>query len=153
MTIDPVFVLGCSPIMKAEMATTASSTGWTTTSDETLSDLGLLGSDSGSVPDRTWPQVIDHMLTIRGLADAWDGQGAEAPAQDLVGGAIALAENIAASGLRPADLAVAGVNGTVIFEWHDPAGYLELEVVAADRAEGRWLAKGSDAARTFILSR
>jgi len=64
-----------------------------------------------------------------------------------------LAQSLQANGLRPADLAVAGVNGTVIFEWHDPAGYLELEVTAADRAEGRWVGKGSNAARTIVLAR
>ena len=71
----------------------------------------------------------------------------------LVDAAVELAQDFQAASLPPADLAIAGVNGTVILEWHEPAGYLELEVMAADRAEGRWIGKGSLEARTFVLSR
>jgi hypothetical protein len=139
--------------MEAEMATTALPAVWMTTSDEALGDLGLFESDLNAPPSRAWSDVIDKLLVVRGLADDWDGQGAEAPAPALVDGAIALAQSLQANGLRPADLAVAGVTGTVILEWHDPAGYLELEVAAPDRAEGRWVEKGSTAARTIVLAR
>jgi hypothetical protein len=153
MAIERASGLGETSIMETEMATTAPPPVWKTTSDEALGDLGLLGLDSDCQPPRPWSQVIDELLAIRRLTDDWDGQGAEASTPALVDGAITLAQNIRANGVRAADLAIAGVNGTVIFEWHDPAGYLELEVTAPNRAEGRWVAKGSDAARTFTLSR
>jgi len=71
----------------------------------------------------------------------------------LVDGAITLARQFQTNGIIPADLVIAGVNGTVLFEWHGPDGYLEVEVTAPDQAEGRWVKKGSDVAEAFTLSR
>ena len=55
--------------------------------------------------------------------------------------------------MPPADRVIAGVNGTVFFEWHGSEGYLEIEVTAPDRAEGRVVRKGSEEAEVFTLSR
>jgi hypothetical protein len=118
-----------------------------------LDERGLLVSDLRDRPTRTWSQVIDDLLALRGLEDNWDGQGAEAPHPALVDGAITLAQSLRRGGPRPADFAVAGVNGTVLFEWHDPTEYLEVEVTAPDRAEGRSVRKGSGETTVFTLSR
>ncbi len=118
-----------------------------------LDEHGLLVSEAGTPPARTWSQVIDDLLALRGLEDDWDGQGSEAPHPALVDGAITLAQSLQAQGLRPADFAVAGVNGTVLFEWHGPSDYLEIEVTAPDKAEGRSVRQGPDVTEVFTLSR
>ncbi len=118
-----------------------------------LDESGLSVSDRYTSPTHTWSQLIDDLLALHYLEDDWDGQGAEAPHRALVAGAITLAQDFQAKGMRPADRAIAGVNGTIFFEWHDQTGYLEIEVLAPDKAEGRLVRKGSAVAEVFTLSR
>lgn len=110
------------------------------------------GGESGS-QIHSWAQLIDDLLAIRGLNDDWDGQGAVAPHSALVDFAIALAKHFQASRKEPADRVIAGVNGTIYFEWHDGAGYLEIEVTTPQQAEGRMIRKGSGTTEVFTLSR
>jgi hypothetical protein len=117
-----------------------------------LDERGLL-SERIDAPGRTWSDVIGELLAVRNLQDDWDGQGAKTVNPALVDGAITLALHLQASGLPPADFAIAGVNGTVFFEWHDPTRFLEIEVTAPDQAEGRSVRKGSDEVGVFALSR
>lgn len=117
-----------------------------------LDERGLFVSDR-TPPTSTWSQVMDDLLALRTLEDDWDGQGAKAPHPALVDSAIALAQYFRTIEKSPADFAVAGVNGTVVFEWHDPDEYLEVEVTAPGRAEGRRVRKGSDVTEVFTLSR
>ena len=49
-------------------------------------------------------------------------------------------------------LVIAGVNGTVYFEWHTPLGYAEIEVTSPFDAEYRWVEKGSDVAKVVSIS-
>src|SRR5688572_25066409 len=100
-----------------------------------LDESGLLASALDPLPAQTWGRLIDDLLALRRLEDDWDGQGAIAPPVALVDSAITLAQHLRAIGKPPADFAVAGVNGTVMFEWHHPASYVEIEVTAPDRAE------------------
>lgn len=113
--------------------------------------LGFLTAEHR--PFRGWTAVIDELLRIRTLADDWDGEGTEAPHPSLVDGAITLAQSLEARGLPPADRVLAGVNGTVYFEWHTPLGYQEIEVTSPLDAECRWVEKGSDATTVVSLSR
>ena len=48
-----------------------------------------------------WEAVIAVISAFRALTDDWDGDGSLAPTSDHV----------------PPDRVIAGVNGTVIFEW------------------------------------
>ncbi|MCX7701186.1 MAG: hypothetical protein N2039_09935 [Gemmataceae bacterium] len=101
----------------------------------------------------TWPQLIDELHRIRQLEDNWDGEGTEAPPPGLVDGAIRLAQYLKTRGYPPADRVLASVNGTVYFEWHNPLGYGELEVMSPLEAEWRWVPKGSDATTVVRLTR
>jgi hypothetical protein len=97
--------------------------------------------------------LIDELLRIRNLEDDWDGEGTEAPHPALVDRAVTLAQSLEASGHQPADRVIAGVNGTVYFEWHTPLGYQEIEVTSPLDAECRWVPKGSAVAVVFALTR
>lgn len=102
---------------------------------------------------QTWHSLIDELLHIRNLEDDWDGEGTEAPHPALVDGAITLAQYLQANGIPSADRVIAGVNGTIYFEWHTPFGYQEIEVLSPMDAECRWVRKGSDVTEVIGLSR
>ncbi len=110
-------------------------------------------SEPADGPARTWNDVIDELLALRGLENDWDGQGAQAPEPALVDTALAAALDFRSSAMPPADRAVAGVNGTVFFEWFSPTKYLEIEVTAPGQVEGRWVYKESNTVEEFTLSR
>jgi hypothetical protein len=99
-----------------------------------------------------WRRLIDELLRIRNLRDGWDGEGTPAPHPSLVDGAIRWAQDFKAIGVSPADRVIAGVNGTVYFEWHAPL-YQEIEVTSPIDAEWRRVRKGSDLAEVGRLSR
>lgn len=99
---------------------------------------------------RQWSVLIDGLRAARQLEDDWDGQGAVAPAPALVDGAITLAQTLRVSGARPADFAIPGVNGTVVFEWHHPVEYVEVEVVEPGRYVHRAVRSGLPAAEAYF---
>jgi hypothetical protein len=99
----------------------------------TLRSDALLVSRS-SQPD-SWDGRIDDLLKIRTLEDGWDGAGASAPGTELVDSALLLARNFRDRGYDAPSRIVAGVNGTVLFEWQDDGVYEELEVTAPFQAE------------------
>jgi len=102
---------------------------------------------------RSWSGVTDQLLRLRRLEDDWDGQGASAPAPATVDAALGVAGELRAVGVPPADRAIAGVNGTIFFEWHDAGRYLEVEVCAPDRTEGRWVYTDTNTVDEFTLTR
>jgi hypothetical protein len=114
-------------------------------------NLEFVPSELGD--DADWPCVLEKLGMFRELADDWDGQGAVAPDAAVVASAIRLATQFHADGRPCPEFALAGVNGTVIFEWHLADGYLEVEVTAQDAAEQRWVAKGSDVVEVSQLGR
>ena len=114
--------------------------------------LGLLTAGSEEATANTWPQLIDELLRILTLKDDWDGEGTDAPAQALVGGALTLAQSLQEDGVSPADRVIAGVNGTIYFEWHTSLGYQEIEVTSPVDAECRWVRKGSEMTEVIGLN-
>lgn len=100
---------------------------------------------------RLWDGVIDQLLTLRQLEDDWDGQEAAAPDPGVVDSALRLAVRFHHAGQPPADRVLAGVNGTVFFEWHTPTQYTEIEVVAPGRAEGRRVNKSDNSVEEFTV--
>jgi len=127
-----------------------------------LDETGLIECDPSSSQNSTWSQAIDDLLEIRNLEDDWDGQGGEAPDPTLVDGAIVLAQDLRSLGIGSPDRTVAGANGTVFFEWDNPIEsfefewpglviYREIEVIAPNEAEVRWIYDGSDEAHERLL--
>lgn len=114
---------------------------------------GVADVDQSAESACSWDRVIDDLLSLRQLQDDWDGQGAEAPDPAVVDSALKLALNFRASAMHPADRVVAGVNGTVFFEWFAPTQYLEIEVLAPGAAEGRWVYRETNRVEEFTLAR
>ena len=108
--------------------------------------------DQRAASETLWKDLVDDLLRIRMLNDDWDGQGAEAPHPDIIAGAITLTSYLKARNYPPADRVIAGVNGTVYFEWYSPEGYQEIEVTSPLDAEKRWVAKGSDKAEVVCFT-
>jgi hypothetical protein len=107
---------------------------------------------------QTWYVLIDELLRIRNLQDDWDGEGTEAPPPALVDGAIILAQCLQAKGYPPADRILAGVNGTIYFEWYTPLEYQEIEyqeieVLSPMDAECRQVRRDSNVTEVIHLSR
>jgi hypothetical protein len=93
-----------------------------------------------------WDQLIDRLISISVLQENWDGEGSVAPDAGAVEGATNLALILKTQQYIPADRVTASVNGTVVFEWHLPQEYQEIEVVSKLDAELRSVPKGSRAA-------
>lgn len=110
-----------------------------------LCESGTLVASGESIGSDPWAQRIDELLRIRGLEDDWDGEGTEAPDHALVDGAITLALKLRANAYHPADRVIAGVNGTVIFEWFTHGGYVEVEVTSPVDVEIRRVEKQATA--------
>jgi hypothetical protein len=110
----------------------------------------LLGTHT-QVPTQLWDGLIDRLLALRVLEDDWDGQGASAPDPGVIQFALRLAVQFRGAGKPPADRVLAGVNGTVFFEWHTPAAYTEIEVVAPGRAEGRRVNNENNSVEEFAV--
>ncbi len=129
-------------------------TPWQVPADWSTFLPGLFGnSEPAEAPTQSWSLLLDELFRIRNLKDDWDGEGTEALHPALVDGAITLAQHLQAKGVPPADRVLAGVNGTIYFEWHMALGYQEIEVTSPMDAECRWVPKGSDVTEVINLSR
>ncbi len=117
----------------------------------TLEASGLITAGQGSPLEDRWSLLIDDLLAIRLLEHDWDGQGAAAPSHPIVDAAIRLAQKFSSMNEPVADRIVAGINGTVVFEWHDARGYHEIEVARPDGAEYSWVRPGADRAEVALL--
>ena len=77
---------------------------------------------------RGWFEARASLDAAEKLGDDWDGQGAPAVHKDAVAWARKAAQCMAACGFTAPDRVVAGVGGTIHFEWRDAAGhYFEVE--------------------------
>jgi hypothetical protein len=119
--------------------------------DSTTSGFAVASSADESWHE--WARIIDELLAARNLPDDWDGQGAVAPHPALVDGAITLAQHFQAQGIWPPDNAIPSVNGTILFEWHGPVEYVEIEVTAPERATQRTVKRNSDETQINYLVR
>lgn len=87
---------------------------------------------------------LEELQAIQTLEDDWDGEGSAAPDAALTNGAISLLRSLQDRGEQPPDRIVAGVNGTIYFEWRTPSGYREIEVESPTSAEDRWIPEGTN---------
>jgi hypothetical protein len=90
-----------------------------------------------------WQAAVDDLLRARALEDDYDGQGSAAPGPATVDGAIALARILCGRRWPPPDRTLAGVNGTVFFEWFDPSGFTSVEVTGPRAAVRRFIPPGA----------
>jgi hypothetical protein len=90
------------------------------------------GKDSAEKPVEgagPWEPTVQKIVEFQGLADNWDGFGAEAPSHELLESAIGLAYCLYEKGLEPPHRVAPGVCGSVILEWQDSDGtYAEVEI-------------------------
>lgn len=93
-----------------------------------------INGEQKAVPDAgPWEPAVHKMVAFQSLGDNWDGQGAQAPSEEVLKSAIGLAYTLYEQGVDPPSRVVPGPEGSVIFEWQAPDGtYTEVEVV-------RWL--------------
>jgi hypothetical protein len=117
-----------------------------------LATAGLITDDTLRPDGESWATRIDDLLRVRVLEDDWDGQGSPAPDPALVDGSIRLAVLLRDAGCTPPDFAIAGSGGTVLFEWHTPLGYLEIEVESPTVAESRFVATETETTQTFAFA-
>jgi hypothetical protein len=95
--------------------------------------------------EAAWASTLHSIRLLGSLEENWDGQGAAAPAKDLLASAIGLAHLFAGRGLSPPDRVVPGIEGTVILEWQMPDGaYREVEIDKPFHAEVMVVAPGQE---------
>jgi hypothetical protein len=100
-----------------------------------LPDSALLSARPRAAPD-PWDRIFTDLNAIRRLEDNWDGLGAPAPKPALVGSAFQLAQYFRQEGKPAPSRVVAGLNGTVLFEWQGEGSYTEVEITAPYHGEG-----------------
>jgi hypothetical protein len=112
-----------------------------------LARLHPLNGAVNEVPNAgLWEPAVVKMVEFQHLGDDWDGQGALAPSHELLASAIGLAYTLKDQGADPPHCVVAGVEGTVTLEWHDPDGtYTEVEIVRPLYAEVMMIEPGQPA--------
>jgi len=97
-----------------------------------------------------WAELFTELDTFRLLTDDYDGQGAIAPTNEVVEGAIELLGDCRRMGLLPPSCVVAGVNGTVSLEWDLPDRQLvvvevtdrhaaDVFLIALDQHSASWV--------------
>jgi hypothetical protein len=74
--------------------------------------------------------AVRKLVDFQHLGENWDGLGAQAPSHELLASATGLAYTLHEQGLDRPNCVVAGVDGSITFEWHDANGtYTEVEIV------------------------
>ena len=99
-----------------------------------------------------WDSITAQIDAISRFQDDWDGAGSPAPDHGAIVGAARLAKAMQAQGYQVPGRVTPGINGTVCFEWHTPAGYLEIEVTSAAGGEMAWVANGSAVAAVAVVA-
>jgi hypothetical protein len=97
--------------------------------------VGLCAGNAGNRTRRSvevggaWEPAVQKIVSFQELGDDWDGLGAVAPSAELLESAIGLAYLFSEQDVNPPECVIAGVNGTVTFEWHEPDGsYTEIAI-------------------------
>jgi hypothetical protein len=84
----------------------------------------------------SWEPVFQKIAAFQYLGENWDGLGAVAPTHALLESAIGLAHVFSERGVHPPQTVVAGLDGSVNFEWQEPDGTIaEVEIDRPFHAE------------------
>jgi hypothetical protein len=121
--------------------------GATTYSSGTIPEFSERANQGALIENRfgnKWAQIFASLAEIRKLQSDWDGEGSAAPGPEVTDGAISFALSRAHCGYPPPDCVAPGVNGTIYFEWHTPAGYCEVEVYSPCFVEQRFVPEGTN---------
>lgn len=84
--------------------------------------------------DDDWDAIIETVCSFSQLQDDWDGGHAVAPEAELIFMAVRLAGQLKKSSNPAPGRVVAGVNGTISFEFGDDP-FMEIEVTSPAEAE------------------
>lgn len=87
--------------------------------------------------DPEWKECIAEIKRFRSFEEDWDGEGSLPPGPELVDAAISLTQWLQRNNEIAPDRVVVSVNGTIVFEWYEPDGYYELELVSPSEFEER----------------
>lgn len=90
-------------------------------------------------PAMCWSEGIDGLLEMLNWEDDWDGFGAAKPIPSAVRQGLHFAQALRQRGIRPPDRVLAGVNGTVVFEWYVARGYYSWEWMDGVEAHPQFL--------------
>jgi hypothetical protein len=103
-------------------------------------------ADSAAEDAGPWEASVQKIVQMQHLGDDWDGLGALAPTRELLESAVRLAYVLCEKGVEPPQSVVAGLDGSVNFEWQDADGnYAEVEIVRPFFAEVMVLEPGRPA--------
>jgi hypothetical protein len=120
-------LLNC-PILKEDWLRESSQRNYTSTPPARLN--GVNGAQKVVPNAGAWEPAVEKMVEFQNLGDDWDGEGAQAPSEEVLKSAIGLAFTLHQQGVDPPSRVVPGPEGSVIFEWQDPDGtYTEVEIV------------------------
>jgi hypothetical protein len=101
----------------------------------------------------SWKHVDEELIRFRSLGNDWDGEGSDAPSDELIDAAASFARHFNSAGATPPDRVLASVNGTVLFEWFAKSGYLGYDIHKPDEVEGRWAKRGDSRAILWQIVR
>lgn len=97
-----------------------------------------------------WVERIDDLLRMYRMEHDWDGDGALAPRVELIDSALRLSQQLRRQGYDVPSRVVAGVNGTILFEWQCGDVYEEIEVTEPFKAEAMRITPGRPAEHWII---
>ena len=120
-----------------DRAVDASTQYWPNTNHGNAAAFSQPVDGNSEVVRSAWQTVIDELREFRSLTDDWDGDGAIAPGVAVVDTALSKAIRLRHDYHSPPDRVIAGVNGTVIFEWFLINRLEQIEVFAPDEVEVR----------------
>ena len=96
--------------------------------------------------------VLDQLEAMRGVKEDWDGEGAAAPAQEIVTAAIGFWRNLQGREALPQPYVTPNRIGGVLFFWEFGPHQIEVEFLTPDKAEFLHLDRDTDEAVTGTLS-
>ncbi|RLA52193.1 MAG: hypothetical protein DRR42_08205 [Gammaproteobacteria bacterium] len=78
--------------------------------------------------DLMWAKVLNQVVSFRHLRFNWDGEGSNAPSEELINSLLSYLQSLKKNqDLPPPARALATDEGGIVVEWQDSEGVVELE--------------------------